>query len=152
MIHTALYIYNPGQIDVSWPVSQTAWVQEPSEGNNKTENLNHPSSMFSTKRFSIRPHKPKFKITWNVAKSSGGLVAKCPTLETPWTVAHQAPLSIGILGKNTGVGQHFLLQGSSRPRYRTQVSCIARRFFTSWATREAKSRAALDEVYCVPHF
>ena len=27
----------------------------------------------------------------------GGLVAKsCPTLETPWTVARQAPLSVGF--------------------------------------------------------
>ena len=30
---------------------------------------------------------------------------------TPWTVAHQAPLSMDLLGKNTGVGGHFLLQG-----------------------------------------
>ena len=37
----------------------------------------------------------------------GGLVAKsCPTLVTPWTVAWQAPLPMGILG----VGCHFLLQ------------------------------------------
>ena len=28
-----------------------------------------------------------------------------------WTVARQAPLSIGFRGKNTGVGCHFLLQG-----------------------------------------
>ena len=28
-------------------------------------------------------------------------------------------------------------RGSSQPRDRTQVSCIACRFFTSWATREA---------------
>ena len=29
---------------------------------------------------------------------------------TPWTVARQAPLSVGYsLGKNTGVGCHFLL-------------------------------------------
>ena len=28
-------------------------------------------------------------------------------------------------------------RGSSQPRDQTQVSCIARRFFTSWATREA---------------
>ena len=29
-----------------------------------------------------------------------GLVAKlCPTLETPWTVAHQAPLSMGFFGQ-----------------------------------------------------
>ena len=29
----------------------------------------------------------------------------------PLTVAHQAPLSTGFPGKNTGVGGHFLLQG-----------------------------------------
>ena len=41
------------------------------------------------------------------------------------------------LGKNIGVGCHFLLQGSSRPRDRTWVSCIAGIFFIVWATREA---------------
>ena len=30
---------------------------------------------------------------------------------TPWTVAHQAPLSMGFSGKNTGVSCYFLLQG-----------------------------------------
>ena len=30
---------------------------------------------------------------------------------SPWTVAHQAPLSIEFPSKNTGVGCHFLLQG-----------------------------------------
>ena len=29
---------------------------------------------------------------------------------TPWTAAHQARLSMGFLGKTTGVGCHFLLQ------------------------------------------
>ena len=29
-------------------------------------------------------------------------------------------------------------RGSSQPRGRTQASCIAGRFFTSWATREAQ--------------
>ena len=33
-------------------------------------------------------------------------------------------------GQNTGVGSLSLLQGSSQPRDRTQVSCIAGRFFT----------------------
>ena len=32
-------------------------------------------------------------------------------LATLWTVAHQAPLSMGFSGKNTGVGCHFLLRG-----------------------------------------
>ena len=56
---------------------------------------------------------------------------------TPWTVAHQAPLSMGIL-------QARILEwvampssrGSSQPRDRTQVSCIAGRLFTLWAAME----------------
>ena len=41
-----------------------------------------------------------------------GLVTKsCLTLVTPWTIACQAPLSMGFPGKNTGVGCYFLLQG-----------------------------------------
>ena len=61
----------------------------------------------------------------------GGLVAKsCPTLATPWTVARQAPLAMDFPGKNTGIGCHFLLQGSSRLRDQIQVSCIAGGFLT----------------------
>ena len=41
------------------------------------------------------------------------------------------------LGKNTGVGCHFLLQGSSQPRDGTQVSRFAGRFLSVSATREA---------------
>ena len=40
-------------------------------------------------------------------------------------------------GKNTGVGSHPLLLGSSQPRDQTQVSHIAGTFFTIWSTREA---------------
>ena len=58
---------------------------------------------------------------------------------TPWTVAHQAPLSLGFSSKNTGVSCHFLLQGSSQPRDRSRLFCIAGRFFTIWATSEAST-------------
>ena len=61
------------------------------------------------------------------------LVAQsCPTLcNPPWTVADQAPVSMGIL-------QARILEwvtkpssrGSSQPRGQTQVSHIAERFFT----------------------
>ena len=30
---------------------------------------------------------------------------------TPWTVAHQASLTMGFPRQNTGMGCHFLLQG-----------------------------------------
>ena len=48
-------------------------------------------------------------------------------LDSPWN----SP------GQNTGVGNLSLLQASSQPRNHTQVSHIAGRFFTTWATREA---------------
>ena len=35
----------------------------------------------------------------------------CLTLVAPWTLARQAPLSMGFSGKNTGGGCHALLQG-----------------------------------------
>ena len=55
---------------------------------------------------------------------------------TRWNVAARLLCTWNIPGKNTGVGSHFLSQESSRPRDWTQVSCIAGRFFTIWATRE----------------
>ena len=58
------------------------------------------------------------------------------SFETSRTVVHQAPLW-NFPGMNTGMGCHFLLQGSSWPRDQTWVSCIAGRFVTIWATREA---------------
>ena len=64
---------------------------------------------------------------------------------TPWIVAHQAPLSMGIL-------QARILEwvampssrGSSQPKDRTQVSCIAGGFFTIWATDKLLRRSWQD--------
>ena len=56
---------------------------------------------------------------------------------TPWVVAHQAPLSMGILQarKQEWAAMPFS-RGSSQPRVRAQVSCIEGGFFT--VTREAQ--------------
>ena len=55
-------------------------------------------------------------------------------LATPWSIAHQAPLSMKFPGKNTGVGCHFLLQGL----FLTQgVSCLGRQILYYWTTWEA---------------
>ena len=43
-------------------------------------------------------------------KSESEVAQSCPTLATPWTVAHQAPLYMGLSSQETGVGCHFLLQ------------------------------------------
>ena len=66
---------------------------------------------------------------------------------TPWTVAHQAPLSMGIL-------QARILEciavpssrGSSQPRDRTQVFCTAGRVFTIWAMTQGLMHS-IDSVY-----
>ena len=41
-------------------------------------------------------------------------------------------------GQNTGVDSHSLLQESSQPRDRIQVSHITGELFTNWATKEAQ--------------
>ena len=57
---------------------------------------------------------------------------------TPWTVAGQASLSMGILQARILEWVAMLSsRWSSQPRDQTQVSRIAGRFFTIWATREA---------------
>ena len=59
---------------------------------------------------------------------------------TQWTVARQAPLSMGIL--QTRILELVSMpssRGSSQSRDRTQVSCITGGIFTHWATREAQS-------------
>ena len=38
-------------------------------------------------------------------------------------------------------------RGSSQPRDQTQVSCIAGRFFTSWATREAQEYTRVGSLH-----
>ena len=60
-------------------------------------------------------------------------------VETPWTVACQVPLSVGILPAR--ILEWVAMpssRGSSQPRDPTQVSHIAGGFFTIWATREAQ--------------
>ena len=57
---------------------------------------------------------------------------------TPWTVARHAPLSMGFpRGRILEWVAIPFSKGSSQPWDWTQVSCIASRFFTFWATREA---------------
>ena len=69
--------------------------------------------------------------------------------ETPWTVAHQAPLSIGFPGKNTGVGCQLLVQGI----FPTQGSnlCLphCRRILYRWATRKPNIGPFKNPPLCI---
>ena len=56
---------------------------------------------------------------------------------TPWTVAHQAPISMEFSRQEYWSGLPFPSPGeSSQPRDWTQVFYTAGRFFTAWDTRE----------------
>ena len=69
---------------------------------------------------------------------------KCSSLScallfaTPWTQPTRLLCPWDFPDKHTGVGCHFLLQGSSGPWYQTLVSCTSGRFFTDWSMREAQ--------------
>ena len=79
------------------------------------------------------------KILHDTIRQIGKLVRKLCVLSCsvvshfviPWTVTHQAHLSMGILQARILEWVAMLSsRGSSRPRDETQISCIASRFFT----------------------
>ena len=101
--------------------------------------------------YSLRGHTVSWGIWENELRQ---LLLRCTWLlshvwlfATPWTIAHQAPLSMGLL-------QARILEwvampssrGSSQPTDWTQVSRTAGRFFTIWATREAQHLCELKEL------
>ena len=57
---------------------------------------------------------------------------------TPWTIAHQALLSMDFPGNNTRVGCHFLLQGIFPTQESNLHLLLARQILYHWATWEAK--------------
>ena len=65
------------------------------------------------------------------------LPRQVPLYVTLWTTVTRLLCPWDSPRRNTGVSYHFFLQGSSRPRDWTQVSRVAGRFFTIWATGEA---------------
>ena len=69
------------------------------------------------------------------------LLNRVQLIVTQWTVAYQAPPSLGFSKQEYWSGLPFPSPGeSSQARARTQVSCIAGGCFTIWATREAHLR------------
>ena len=63
---------------------------------------------------------------------------------TPWTAAHQAPLSVRFSRQGHWSGLPFPSPGDlPNPGNQSRVSCTADRFFTDWATREAPDDPAV---------
>ena len=67
----------------------------------------------------------------------------CPTLWDPVDWGPPGSSVRGILRNDTAVGCHASSRASSQPRDATQVSRIAGRFFTIWATQEALIRVLI---------
>ena len=76
------------------------------------------------------------RVNWTdlIYKVKVKVTQACPTLCDPMDYTVYGILQVRILG---WVAFPFS-RGSSQPRDHTQISCIAGRFFTSWATREAQ--------------
>ena len=65
--------------------------------------------------------RPPRRGRWRALASLLSVAKSCPTSVTPWTVARQAPLSVGFSRQ-----EHSFSRGSSRPTDRTCVSCVGR--------------------------
>ena len=76
------------------------------------------------------------RVNWTdlIYKVKVKVTQACPTLCDPMDYTVYGILQVRILG---WVAFPFS-RGSSQPRDHTQISCIAGRFFTSWATRETQ--------------
>ena len=81
---------------------------------------------------------PPGKAMFPYAAAAAKLLQSCLTLCDPMDyIAHQAPLSMGILqARRLEWVAVPSSRGSSRPRNQTQVSCIAGRFFTTEPPRK----------------
>ena len=78
------------------------------------------------------------EVKWSEVKS----LSRVWLFATPWTVAYQAPLSMGFSRQEYWSGLPFPSPGDLpdpgvEPRDRTWVSRIGGRRFNLWATREA---------------
>ena len=77
-------------------------------------------------------------LPWKIYERKVHACCRLLLFVTPWTIAHQAPLSMGFSRQEYWSGLPFLLQ-SSQPWDRTHVSCdscIGRQILYHWATRE----------------
>ena len=101
-----------------------------------------------------RGGKPEILIIVSIPTGKVKVTQSCPTLCHPMDYTVHGILQARILER---VAFPFS-RGSSQPRDQTQVSRIAGRFFTSWATREAQISTVLcsnapnnTTTWCVLH-
>ena len=80
------------------------------------ETLRAPKQKAKIKKEKKEEKKEKEELDYVKIKGGGNLVAKlCPTLMIPWTIAHQAGMSMGFLRLEWVAISFF--RGSSQSRY-----------------------------------
>ena len=79
----------------------------------------------------------KLKQLWKSTMWKWKLLSNVWLFMIPWTGPTRLLYLWNSPGKNTGVDSQSLPRGSSQPRDRIQISCIASGSFTVWATRES---------------
>ena len=80
-------------------------------------------------------------------KVKGKSLSRVQLFATLWTVAHQAPPSMGFFRQEYWSGLPFPSPGeSSQPRDWTEVSYTAGKCFTIWATLEAQFKCHSREI------
>ena len=88
--------------------------------------------------YNIKKISSQITINFTILSSTKGIPVKSTWLFVIlWTVACQAPLSMGFSRQNTGVGRRALLQGILPTRDQTHISCfsaLAGGLFTTSAT------------------
>ena len=77
----------------------------------------------------------------------------CRLFATPWTTAHQVPLSMGFSRQNTGVDCHFLLQGITQgsnlglPHWRQILYCLSHKGSPDSAKPPLKSLSQSSRLF-----
>ena len=92
--------------------------------------------------FKVRYYIQLYIYMW---KKWSELIQSCPTLCNPMDTRLLRPWD--FLGKSIGVGCRFLLQGTSWPRDRTQVSHIVDRHFPSEPPLDLSQKAEKRYIY-----
>ena len=124
------------------PYLQVSWAHEWREESQPVLFGLHMLDSRSPHKFTMSINRETLRIT-NILKTDINYVLvlvtqSCPTLATPWTVAHQAQ-SLGFSRQECWRRVPCPFPGEfSRPRDWTWVSHIAGSFFTSGATREGQ--------------
>ena len=73
------------------------------------------------------------------------LLSRVQLSATPWTTAHQAPLSMGFFRQNKS-GKSFLSPGDLPDRDRTRISCTAGQILHHLSHQGSPNQLYLNEV------